>query len=57
MTNIYTPSVPELRAALAEAVEWSNWFFDAQDWMQSEQWHLVAVELQAELDAATAVEA
>lgn len=57
MTSVYAPTVPELRAALLEAVEWSNWFFEAQDWMQSEQWHLVAVELQAELDAAAAAEA
>jgi hypothetical protein len=48
--TIYTPTEAELREALREAVEWSNWFFDAQDFRMAEQWHLVAVELQAELD-------
>lgn len=49
MTTDYTPTLPELRAALAEAVEWSNWFFDAQDYASAEQWDLVATQLQADL--------
>lgn len=52
MTNTHTPTLPELRAALAEAVEWSNRFFDDGDYWLAEQWHLVAVELDAELRSA-----
>jgi hypothetical protein len=40
----------DLQAALAEAVTWSNWYFEASEWWLAEQWHLVAVELQAEID-------
>lgn len=41
----------EVEATLRVAVETSNWHFEDQNWMLAEQWHLRAVELQAELDA------
>ena len=45
MTNTNTA------AALAEAVETSNRFFDDGDFRMAEQWHLRAVELQQKLEA------
>lgn len=45
ITNTAEMTNTELRAALDEAVDWSNWHFEAEDWNLSEQWHLRAVEL------------
>jgi hypothetical protein len=50
----YRPTGPELMAALQEATDWSNWFWDARDYRMAEQWHLVAESIQRELDALTA---
>lgn len=50
MTNTAEMTNTELQAALAEAVEWSNWHFEDQNWRMSEQWHLRAVELQAAVE-------
>lgn len=40
----------ELREALRQAVEASNWHFMDQNWRLAEWWHLRAVELQAAVD-------
>lgn len=48
MTNTAEMTNSQLQAALAEAVEWSNWYFDDCNWSLSEQWHVRAVDLQAE---------
>jgi hypothetical protein len=40
----------ELHAALAEAVEWSNWHFSDQNWHLAERWHLQAVRYTNELE-------
>lgn len=49
MTNTTEMTNTERQARLAEAVEMSNWYFDAHDWRLAEQWHLRAVELQQQL--------
>lgn len=50
MTNTAEMTNTELQAALAEAVTWSNWYFDEQNWAMAEQWGLRAEELQAAAD-------
>jgi hypothetical protein len=40
----------ELQAALADAVDLSNWYFDDQNWHLAEYWHLRAVEVLALMD-------
>lgn len=50
MTNTDTGIRSLLEARIAEAVEWSNWYFEAQDWRLSEYWHLHAVELMSMRD-------
>lgn len=52
MTNKARMTNNELQAALLEAVETSNRYFDDRDWRMAEQWHLRAVELQQKLEAA-----
>jgi hypothetical protein len=51
MTNTAEMTNTQLRAALDEAVRWSNWYFDGGEWWLAEQWHLKATDLQAALDA------
>lgn len=50
MTNTAEMTNTELEAALAEAVDWSNWYFDDSNWKMAELWHLKAVELQAAVE-------
>lgn len=50
MTNTAEMTNSELEAALAEAVDWSNWHFDDQNWHLAERWHLRAVQLTNELE-------
>lgn len=53
MTNTAEMTNSDLEAALAEAVEWSNWHFDDQNWRLAEQWHLRAVQYTNELERRT----
>lgn len=50
MTNTAEMTNTDLQAALDEAVDWSNWFFEGEDFAAAEQWHLRAVDLQAAVD-------
>jgi hypothetical protein len=43
-------TLPELEAALTEAVHTSDWWFDDQNWKLSEWWGLRAEELHAEVE-------
>lgn len=49
MTNTAEMTNSDLQAALAEAVEWSNWHFEDQNWHMAERWHNRACGLQAEV--------
>lgn len=50
MTNMAEMTNGDLEAALAEAVEWSNWHFMDQSWHLAERWHLLAVQYTNELE-------
>lgn len=51
MTNKAEMTNTELQAALLEAVETSNRYFEDGDFRMAEQWHLRAVELQQRREA------
>lgn len=55
MTNTAGMTNTQLEAAFAEAVEWSNRYFDDGDYRMAEQWHLRANELAAKLVASGAL--
>jgi hypothetical protein len=50
MREAHQMTLDELRAALDEAVDTSNWHLEDQAWAAAEWWHLRAVELGAEIE-------